>query len=69
MADYSQNIANLEAALASGERRVEIDGQRVDYQSPPDMIAALNYFRGLQSAQPSPAGPVTPNTLTAFERD
>lgn len=50
MIDYSARIAALEAALASGELRVESDGDSVTYRSTSDLVRALDYFRSRQAA-------------------
>jgi hypothetical protein len=46
--DYSAKVAALEAALASGELRVESDGDSVTYRSTSDLVKALDYFRAQQ---------------------
>lgn len=43
--DYATEIAALEAGMASGEARVESDGDVVVYRGVADIMAALNYFR------------------------
>lgn len=43
--DYASEIASLEAAIATGELRVEQDGEMVIYQTTSAMITALNYFK------------------------
>jgi hypothetical protein len=51
--DYATEIAALEAGLASGEARVESDGDVVIYRGVTDIMAALKYFRDKAAA---PAG-------------
>lgn len=48
--DYATEIAALEAAMASGELRVESDGDVVLYRSISDVKAALDYFRAKAAA-------------------
>ncbi len=51
MTDYTAKIAALEDAAASGELRIEADGEMVIYRSMTDLLKALEYFRGQQSTQ------------------
>lgn len=48
MATIAENIANLEAALAQGARRVRIDGKEVEYNTPDALLAALARFEAKQ---------------------
>jgi hypothetical protein len=48
MATIAENIANLEAALAQGARRVRIDGKEVEYNGPTELERALAYFKAQQ---------------------
>lgn len=72
MADYTTQIAALEAALAAGELTVESDGDRLTYRSTADLLAALNYFRG-KAAEDTPTGsgiaPRRGSTLAIFDRN
>lgn len=43
--DYASEISSLEGAIATGELRVEQDGEMVIYQSISAMLGALTYFR------------------------
>lgn len=53
--DYASEIAALEAAAASGELRVEQDGEMIIYRNMADLLTALNYFRGRAAAAAAPA--------------
>lgn len=65
--DYAANIGNLEAALATGEKRVEVNGEMVMYQDTDKMMVALNYFRSQLAAQSgSSANPAPSVTLATF---
>jgi hypothetical protein len=44
MAVSQQDIDALDAAIASGERVVVLNGQSVTYRSIPDLIAAKTYL-------------------------
>ena len=60
MADPATNIANLEAALATGELRVEVNGEMVIYRRVEEIKAAIQYFQlQLNSAAGNPAPSVT----------
>jgi hypothetical protein len=48
--DFSTEIAALEAGLASGEARVESDGDVVIYRGVADILTALKYFRDKAAA-------------------
>lgn len=48
--DYATEIAALEAGMASGEARIESDGDVVLYRGVSDIMAALNYFRSKAAA-------------------
>lgn len=41
-----ERIAALEAAIASGERRVRFEGREVEYRSVEEMLRALEFLRG-----------------------
>lgn len=43
--DYLTEIAQLEAGLASGEARIESDGDSVTYRGIKDIQAGIAYFR------------------------
>jgi hypothetical protein len=65
--DYSTEIAALEAGMASGEARVESDGDVVVYRGVSDIMAALKYFRDKAA---SAAGTLTRrSSVTVFSRD
>jgi hypothetical protein len=48
--DYATEIAALEAGIASGEARVESDGDVVVYRGVSDIMAAIKYFRDKASS-------------------
>lgn len=48
MATIAENIANLEAALAQGARRVRIDGKEVEYNGPSELLEAIAHFKAKQ---------------------
>lgn len=65
--DYAANIANLEAAMATGERRVEVNGEMIMYQDTDKMLAALTYFQAQLAAQTgSVSNPAPGVTLATF---
>jgi hypothetical protein len=65
--DYATEIAALEAGLASGEARVESDGDVVVYRGVSDIMAALKYFRDKAAAA---AGTLTRRSSVAiFSKD
>jgi hypothetical protein len=65
--DYSTEIAALEAGMASGEARVESDGDVVVYRGVSDIMAALKYFRDKAAAA---SGTLTRRSSVAvFNRD
>jgi hypothetical protein len=47
--DYSTQIAALEKALASGELRVESDGDMIIYRTIEDLRRAVDYFKQQQA--------------------
>ena len=47
-----ERIAALEAAIASGERRVRFEGREVEYRSVEEMLRALEYLRSRTGAAP-----------------
>ena len=56
MAVTQTDIDNLNAAIATGEKQVVLDGQSITYRSISDLIAARNDIQeqlNLQSAQTS----------------
>jgi hypothetical protein len=65
--DYAAEIAALETGLASGEARVESDGDVVVYRGITDIMAALNYFRSKAAAA---SGTLTRRSTAAiFDKD
>jgi hypothetical protein len=69
--DYATEIANLEAAVASGELTIEQDGERVTYRSMADLTAALSYFQRKANVGAAPASSrgAFGFSLTAYSRD
>lgn len=63
--DYSTEIAALEAGLASGEARVESDGDMIIYRSTDQIRAALSYFRQQQALVGNGAAMGRPATTVA----
>lgn len=45
MAFTTTDLQNLETAIASGRRRVKLNGREVEYQSIADMIEVRNIIR------------------------
>ena len=69
--DYAIEIAALRAGLATSELTIEINGERVTYQSFRDMKSRVDYFVGL-AASASPSTAPTSSfgfSAVAFERD
>lgn len=66
MTDYSTKIAALEDAMASGELRVESDGEVLVYRSISDLKAALDYFKQQTAATASPT-PRPASTLAVYD--
>lgn len=65
--DFVAAVAALEAAVATGEKRVEVNGEMVIYQDIQQMLEALAYFRGQISASATPTSNPAPGvTLAAF---
>ena len=65
--DYTAEIAALELGLASGEARIESDGDTVIYRGVADIRAAIGYFQ-TKAAQASSGAPVgrPASTLATF---
>lgn len=65
--DYAAEIAQLEAGIASGEARIESDGDVVVYRGVSDIMSALKYFRDKAAAA---AGTLTRrSSVGVFSRD
>lgn len=67
---YETEIAALEAGLASGEARVESDGDVVVYRGVTDILAALNYFKGKAAEATTTGSGIAPrrgSTLAIFD--
>jgi len=67
-----QAVDALEEALALGLKEVDYAGRHVTYQSVPEMLRALEYFKRV--AQGTPASGPVPDSMdrgsyAAFERD
>ncbi len=68
--DYSVEITQLRAGLASGEARIESNGDMIIYRSVPDIQKALSYFERLAASSPAATGRIqSATTLAAFEND
>ena len=63
--DYAVEIEALRMGLASGEARIESDGDSVTYRSITDIQKALTYFQGLADAA-NPAVAKTSTTIATF---
>lgn len=65
---YETEIAQLETALASPESEIQsgFGGDRVSYSSKSEILASLNYFRGLAAANRRAS---TSTTLATFRPD
>ncbi|WP_242095428.1 hypothetical protein [Sphingomonas sp. CROZ-RG-20F-R02-07] len=66
--DYAPEIAALRAGLASGEARVESDGDLVIYRSVGDIMKGIAYFERL-AASTTARGPACGTTYAAFYND
>lgn len=66
--DFATEIAALEAGLASGEARVESDGDSVTYRGVGDITRALAYFRQ-RAADAMGDRTRGASTFASFERD
>ena len=53
--DYAVEIAAIEAAIATGELRVEMDGEMVIYKSSTEQLKALVYFQDRAAANAAAA--------------
>jgi hypothetical protein len=65
--DYAVEIAALEAGLASGEARVESDGDVVWYRGAADILAGLSYFRHKAATALSPQN--RGSTVAIYSKD
>ena len=68
MTDYSAKIAALEEAAASGELRIESDGEMVIYRSMDQLMKALAYFKSQQAPAPALGQAPSNVTVAAFDR-
>lgn len=66
MADFSQQLAALQAGLASGEARIESDGDVIWYRGVADILKAIDYFTRLQAAANTVPGATRPATTLAY---
>ena len=65
--NYATEIGQLRAGLASGEARVESDGDMITYRSVGDIRAAIAYFEGLAGIG-QPLAPIRPaSTVAVFD--
>ncbi|MEM8864552.1 MAG: hypothetical protein AAGF31_03295 [Planctomycetota bacterium] len=65
MADRTKDIANIEAALASGVRQVSINGETTIFQSRAELLAELERLRADDDASKE-AGKTRP-VLSRFD--
>lgn len=69
--DYAANIVALETAIATGEKRVEVNGEMVLYQDIAQMLQALAYFQAQLTASTAGSNlsnPAPGVTLATFGR-
>ena len=67
MAVSQQDIDNLNAAIASGERVVVLNGQSVTYRSIDDLIKARNDLRNeMADASAAAAGKTRPKRIYGY---
>lgn len=70
--DAQLAVEAIEEALALGLKEVDYAGRHLSYQTVPDMLRALEYFKRV--AQGTPASGPAPSSMdrgsyAAFERD
>lgn len=66
MSAYADQIAALEAGLASGEVRIMSDGDMVIYRGITDIMRGIDYFRRLQASAEAAGGNARPATTLAI---
>lgn len=67
--DYATEIAALQAGLASGEARIESDGDVIWYRSVGDITKAISYFTQLAASAAAAGRPVSASTVAAYESE
>lgn len=67
MALAQADLDRLEAALASGELRVEYDGRRVEFRTVADLKAAIAYVR--EQLADASAAPLATDSVASFSKD
>lgn len=69
--DYASELAQIDAAMASGELTIEANGERVTYRSVADLQKAREHFVSLATvaAAPNANRGVFGFSAVAFERD
>lgn len=67
--DFAAEIAALEKGLASGEARIESDGDSVTYRSVADIKAALDYYRVRAAEALGLRHRIGGSTVARFDRD
>lgn len=65
--NYADEIAALNAAVASGELTIEANGERVTYRSMDDLMKALSWFEGKAAAASSSVSGRSASTLASYE--
>lgn len=64
---YAEEIAALNAAVASGELTIEANGERVTYRSMDDLMKALTYFNSQAAAASATESGRSASTLASYE--
>lgn len=65
--NYATEIAALETGLASGEARIESNGEMIWYRGAADILAGLSYFRRKAAAALSPT--TRGSSVAVFSKD
>lgn len=65
--DYATEIADLRAAVATGELTIESNGERVTYRSMDDLMRALSYFETKAAQAAASAMSRSRSTLASYE--
>lgn len=69
MAFTTQDLAAIDAAIASGELTIRANGREVTYRSLPELLKARETIAGALAAQATPARPAGPRHLLASFAD
>ena len=65
--DYATEIAQLQAAVSSGELTIESNGERVTYRSMDDLMRALSYYESKAAEAATSAAGRSRSTLASYE--